>query len=150
MNVSTPIAFSADLTANTTALTGLTPSTTYYVRVRAENGDLFMTAFSVPGSTVTLQASAPSGLTGTALGVSSISWTWSSVANASSYNLYMATSTATLIANVASPSYNEIGLSTNIAYGRVVTAVVSASGKSVIGELADDLYARRHAGNAAV
>src|SRR5262249_21421703 len=52
--VSTPIAFSSGFTANTTTFFGLLPATTYYVRVRAENGNNFATAFSARGSTVTL------------------------------------------------------------------------------------------------
>ena len=54
-------------------------------------------------------------LTGVAQGVSSITWTWNSVVGASSYNLYIASSPSTLIANITSgTSYNDINLSTNV------------------------------------
>ena len=43
---STPVAFSDHFTANTTTFIGLSPATTYYVRVRAENGQFFLTDFS--------------------------------------------------------------------------------------------------------
>ena len=109
----------------------LTSGTTYYLRIRAANGDGFLTGFLGPVSTQTL-SDPPTGLFGTALGVSSITWQWNSVVGASSYNLYMATSPTTLIANINSgTTYNEVGLSTNVAYGRVVTAV-NAGGESAL------------------
>src|SRR5439155_11080790 len=61
---------------------------------------------------------------GTALGVSSISWTWGAITGAQTYNLYYAT--GTLVASgLTGTSTNEVGLSTNIAYGRQLTAVVN-------------------------
>ena len=123
---STPIAFSDNFTANTTDFTGLSSGTTYYVRIRAINGDsLFTTPFSVVNSTRTQGAGAPDGFSGTALGVSSVSWNWNTVSGAGSYNLYMASSPATLVqSGIAGPPYEETGLSTNTAYGRVVTAMI--------------------------
>ena len=123
-DVSTPIAFTDGFLTNTTTFVSLTPSTTYYIRVRAQNGDLFASAFSASGSTRTLNVPVPQNLIGTALGVSSISWTWSSVTGASSYNVYEATSTSTLVGTSGTNSFFDINLSTNIAYGRVVTAIV--------------------------
>src|SRR5207245_2112681 len=122
--VSTPVIFGA-FTGTTTSFTSLSPATTYYVRVRAENGDLISTAFSLTGSTVTLPTPPPNSLSGAAQGVSSITWTWSSVTGASSYNLYQATSSALVQSAIVGLSVTEVGLATNTAYGRRVTAIVS-------------------------
>ncbi len=59
-----------------------------------------------------------------ALGSSSITWTWNPVVNATSYNVYLATSPSTLVASVSVSSDTEIGLAINTLYGRTVTAVV--------------------------
>ena len=121
-NFSTPIAFASFL-SGTTTFTGLTPSTMYAVRVRAENGDGVASGFSAIDSTQTLTAP-PAHFAGTALGVSSISWTWDAVSGASSYSVYPASNPAVPIATVGSPGWIETGLSTNTAYGRVVTVTV--------------------------
>jgi hypothetical protein len=124
--VSTPIALTDGFLNNTTTFVNLSPATTYYVRVRAENGDVkFVTGFSLTGSTVTLGVPAPAGLSGTAQGVSSITWNWGAVSGASSYNLRVASAPATIIASgMATNTFTETGLSTNTAYGRVVTAII--------------------------
>ncbi len=54
VGLSTPVTFAAALTANTTTLTNLSPLTTYYVRVRARNGDGIPTNFLTIASTRTL------------------------------------------------------------------------------------------------
>jgi|GEM_PF-1055737 len=48
-------------------------------------------------------SSAPQNFTATTRGISSMTWTWDSVARASSYNVYYGTNPARLAANVASP-----------------------------------------------
>ena len=106
-------------------LFNLIPATTYYFRVRAANGDGFLTAFSTTNSTATLTVPPPTGLTGTALSVSTISWTWNPVADAQSYNVYPASNPVSPIGNVLSPAWIETGLSTNTAYGLQVTAIIS-------------------------
>ena len=104
----------------------LTPSTTYYLRVRAINGDsMWITTFSVIGSTRTLDVPPPTNLVGVALGVSSISWTWSTVTGAQSYNVYPASNPVLPLVNVSTSPWVELGLSTNTAYGVQVTAVVN-------------------------
>jgi len=124
--VSTPIVLTDHFTGNTTNVVNLLVGTTYYVRLRAANGDGFVSAFSVTGSTQTLSIALPMNFRGTALGISSISWTWDSVPGASSYNIYMATSPATVLNTVGTNSWIETGLSTNTAYGRAATAIVGS------------------------
>jgi len=69
-------------------------------------------------------ANPPSGFTGIALGVSSISWTWNAVTAATSYRLYDADAPTTLITSVAINNFIETGLSPSTTYRRVVTAIV--------------------------
>jgi fibronectin type 3 domain-containing protein len=128
---STPIQITSAFINTTTTFTGLASGTTYYFRIRAANGDGFLTDFLGPVSTQTL-SDPPTNLKGTAQGVSSITWTWDSVTGASAYNLYIASSPATLIGTINSgTSYDDVNLSTNTAYGRVVTAV-NAGGQSAL------------------
>src|SRR5439155_8876378 len=123
--VATPVPFGA-FTLNTTDFVNLIPATTYYFRVRAANGDGFATGFSLAGSTLTLPVPAPAIVNGTALGVSSISWTWSAVTGAQSYNVYSASSPTTALGSgLGAPTFNETGLSTNTAYGIQVSAFVN-------------------------
>jgi len=126
--VSTPIAFTDSFILGTTNFIGLSPGTTYYLRIRAENGAVagagIPTAFSTTASTVTMPTPSPASLAGSALGVSSINWTWNSVTGASSYNFYNATDDSLLQANITSP-YAEINLSTNTPYGRKIAAVLN-------------------------
>ena len=71
------------------ALGGLLPYTTYYVRVRAYNGDGVPTSFSVAPSTRTnVPPPLAPALSAAALGVSSVSWTWNDVEHESGYRLY--------------------------------------------------------------
>ena len=145
--ISTPIAFSANFTANTTTFMNLQPSTTYYFRVRAENGNSLVTAFSVVGDTRTLDAyRRPQGSRERRLACRSISWNWSTVPGATAYRVYEATSTATLIAQVGTNTFNEIGLSTNTAYGRRRVGAHRRQRKPVVGER-DDVYAGGRAGS---
>lgn len=67
-------------------------------------------------------ASAPAGFTGTALGVSSITWTWTAQTKAVSYKI-LNSADAVLIASgtsVASPSYTWTGRSSSTLYGILV------------------------------
>jgi kumamolisin len=69
---------------------------------------------------------APQNLTATALGTSSITWTWGSVAGAASYAFYP--STGGLAMKIGATSLTQTGLSANTAYGASVAAVTSSTG----------------------
>src|SRR5205823_3987453 len=98
---------------STLTIGNLTPATTYYFRAGTLNWNTVYNFVTV-GSTPTLPVPAPI-LSGTALGVSSISWTWSTIAGAQTYNLYYAT--GTLVAGgLTGTGTAEVGLSTNVAY----------------------------------
>lgn len=53
--ISTPVAFSSSFSAATVTVTGLSPGTTYFFRVRARNGDGVIAAFGASNSTATLR-----------------------------------------------------------------------------------------------
>ncbi len=77
---------------------------------------------------------APSGLTATTLGVSSLTFAWSAVSGASSYNISYATNPASLIAASASPSFIFTGLSPNFNTGVSVAAVnLQGQGSASVG-----------------
>jgi len=97
---------------------------TYWFRAGALNWN-YQPNFVMVGSTLTTVAgvAAPTGLGGTASTPASINWTWNLVTGATGYHLYLATSTATLIAMTPALSYLETGLSANTTYSLVVTAV---------------------------
>jgi hypothetical protein len=69
----------------------LLPLTTYYIRVRAKNANGVLTVFDQVVSTRT-RIGAPDTPFGSALGISSVSWTWNPVPGAASYRIYTATS----------------------------------------------------------
>jgi len=103
--------------------TGLAQGTTYYGRVRAVNADAVPTAYAaaaLPALTqVLLPSGQVSGLSGAALGVSSINWGWNSgtVTMADYYALY--TGPGVLISTIsfaASAAYAQTGLGPNSAH----------------------------------
>lgn len=71
----------------------------------------------------------PTGLSGTALGVSSITWTWSAVTGADAYSLYYATNPASRLASVSALTYTQTALQTNTTTG----VIVKGSGAGVDG-----------------
>ena len=121
--------------ATTTVLTalasapvaGLTPSTSYYFQVSARN-DAGQLSAPVQLYFPTMPET-PADLAGEATGAGSIVWTWTPVPTASSYRIYPATDTGTLLAVSASPYFLETGLSTNTQNG-VVVSVVNLAGES--------------------
>ncbi len=96
----------------------LTPSTSYYFRVRALGFGGAYTGFDSAVSTATLPPApaVPGTPSGFALGTTSVSWNWSAAAYAASYKLYRASSLS-LLASTASTAYFDAGLATNTAYG---------------------------------
>ena len=85
-----------------------------------------MLSYVFVDSTRTLDVPTPAELAGSALGVSSISWTWDAFSGIPgiSYNVYQATSPATRIYSGALNSFIETGLSTNTANGVAVSAML--------------------------
>ncbi|MEK9145205.1 MAG: fibronectin type III domain-containing protein, partial [Elusimicrobiota bacterium] len=106
------------------SFSGLSPKTTYYLRVRAINGGAVFTDFSAAASTRTKPSlpSAPGTPSGISPGPSSIAWTWPAAADAELYKVYQASSPATLVAASTAPAVVLTALSTNTAYGIVVRA----------------------------
>lgn len=121
---STPIGFSTGLTVVSTGLTGLAPATTHQFRVRAQSPGGTVTDFAPIFTTVTI----PSGLpapTGAALGISSISWTWSNAGPAASYRLHRP-DLGTLVAMTTVPFLVQTGLQTDSATGLLVEPFTAA------------------------
>ncbi|HAZ08215.1 MAG TPA: hypothetical protein DCZ01_06785 [Elusimicrobia bacterium] len=92
------------------------PTGWYHIRVGANGvyseGTLVQAGPAKP-------ASAPTGLTGTVLGISSISWTWSGPAGVDGYNVYRS-SDGVFIGTAAAASFIETGLPPNTACGVLV------------------------------
>lgn len=115
-----------------TTFTGLTAGTAYAIRVRAINHGGTPTSFDSSVSTTTNPEApgTPGTPSGTVLGHSSITWTWTAASNALTYNVYQASSPATLIATgVNGTGVTIVNLSTNSA-NAVKVAGVNGSGES--------------------
>lgn len=112
---STPIAFTDTFTQNATHLLNLDPATTYYFRIQAQNGDAVETAFTTVVSTPT-RPDDLTGLTTTAVNVTSISWSWDSAGPAASYRVFSATSDE-IIADLNVTTFDQTGLSSNTLNG---------------------------------
>jgi len=111
--------------ATSIAIAGIAPSTTYFIEVGSLNWN-FSPNFASSISTVTLAGGglpAPTGLTGFSPTPTSINWSWSIVGGATQYNLYLASSTATLVVSTTTNAWSETGLSANIPVGLVVSAL---------------------------
>ncbi|TPW18889.1 MAG: hypothetical protein FD126_3235, partial [Elusimicrobia bacterium] len=113
------------VSTSTALAEGLSAGTTYYFKVRASGHAGHLSAFDAVVSTLTLPAvpGAPQTLTGAALGVSSVSLSWTPVSGALSYVVYLASNTAAVVGSTTAPPFSRAGLSTNTAYGMVVAAV---------------------------
>ena len=114
------------LAANTTTYGSLSGGTTYYFQVKLSTES--EAAYSINRiSTATLSAPAPSvptGFSGTALGVSSISWSWNDVSGETGYRVIPSTSNTSLSGNLSANStvWIETGLTINTSYSRKVVA----------------------------
>lgn len=118
-------------------ITGLAPSTTYFVTVRAINNHRKGPRSAEVSATTTATTPAPtipavpSGVTATA-GTNQVTVSWTAVSGATSYSLYWSTTTGvtttngTKIGDIANPPAVHTGLTDNTTYFYVVTAVNSA------------------------
>ncbi|MEI7529770.1 MAG: hypothetical protein WCK76_12605, partial [Elusimicrobiota bacterium] len=113
-------------------LTGLAEGTTYYGRVRAVSVGGIPTAYAyTSGTAVTLVYPRPpsgtvAGISGSALGVSSISWTWNAgtIVSAEQYSLYSASGVfVATIPFVSSAAYTRAGLEPNTAYRLLIAGM---------------------------
>ncbi|OIO07649.1 MAG: hypothetical protein AUJ52_09865 [Elusimicrobia bacterium CG1_02_63_36] len=114
LNVSTPFAFADTLTGTTTDLVSLAGGTTYYVRMRAQNGNLVRTAFSAVLSTPTNIAPVTT-ISGVGVGVSSIVFSWNSGGPSAQYRVFPSTGGPALT-TVATSSVAVTGLSPNTTF----------------------------------
>lgn len=127
-----PVLASSQTKASQAVISGLAPSTTYYFRAAAADRIGRATAFSPVASTKTASVvlTAPLGVSGTALGVSSVTWSWNPVAGATSYDLYSASATspgAYFAAGFAGTEYIQSGLAANTSYTvRIAAADIEA------------------------
>jgi hypothetical protein len=119
-------------TEKSATISGLTASTTYYLRVNAINGDNIL-APSTNTIVVRTLSPPPGNLTGTPQGVSSITWAWDSVDGATGYKFY--TSTGGPPIETAGPALTQTELSTNTAYGGRVS-VVNTGGEGAASAMA--------------
>lgn len=115
-------------TATNATASGLTASTTYYLRVNAQNGNNILAASSNTLIAQTLPPP-PTSFAGALQGVSSITWTWDSVGGATQYKFYPSTGGAAVA--LTNPAFIQIKLSTNTAYSGRVSAV-NAGGESAL------------------
>ncbi|MBI2363146.1 MAG: fibronectin type III domain-containing protein, partial [Elusimicrobia bacterium] len=122
-------ASAATTTASGLSVEGLSPGTTYAFRVRALNADLVATAYSASASTQTRPAlpGLPGVPSGSAVGVSSIQWTWAAASDAAAYRVFSASSPSDLVGSVTVPPFFQTGLSPNS------TAAVLAAGVNPTG-----------------
>ncbi|MGD9642074.1 MAG: NosD domain-containing protein [Elusimicrobiales bacterium] len=109
-------------TARAFVLYGLPGDTPYYFKARAINADGIATAYTAAAVIATLpqlpqRAAFPSGA---AAGWSAITWTWTSLANVDSYNVYYASAPGTLIGSTPGPTFSQEGLLPNATYSILV------------------------------
>ncbi|MDR0645029.1 MAG: fibronectin type III domain-containing protein [Treponema sp.] len=105
--------------------TGLSPNTTYYYKVSASNDSGEGAQSSTYGSATT-NVAAPSGVTATAAGSTSITVSWDAVNGASRYYVYRSESSGGTYTQIGSyttaTSYTNTGLSPNTEYHYKVAA----------------------------
>ncbi|MCB4790294.1 MAG: T9SS type A sorting domain-containing protein [Elusimicrobia bacterium] len=128
--------FSNKLTTLNYTNTGLLPSTTYWYKVRAYNGDGVPTTFDLMFSTVTNPAppNCPQKFIGTALSTSSIKWAWTKPNPPNSENGFrIRSSTGALVSRVSAntTAYVENKLAVNTRYSRYAESYnITASSRS--------------------
>lgn len=141
-NISTPVAFSqtSPFTPTTTDFYGLPASATFYVRVRAMNGDGSFEAQSSSGGGVSTAFApsasggvfytdplAPPGVSGTADSTDQITWTWNHVPTVQSYTVLDEDSSVLQASVTGARSYTRgPGLTQNTRYGIMLAATNGA------------------------
>ncbi|MBI4370288.1 MAG: fibronectin type III domain-containing protein, partial [Elusimicrobia bacterium] len=133
------IVASGALTSNSTFYTGLSSDTSYYfqVKVSSEIDAAFSLNQISTRTTVdpSVSVSTPGSFAGSALGVSSIVWTWSDVSNETGFRVIdLSSSNLSGDLTVDRSSWTETSLSTNTIYRRRVVAfngVVAATSSIV-------------------
>lgn len=114
---------------------GLAVATTYYFKVRTVSNAGPVSVFDSVVSTMTLGAApgTPGTPTGTALGISSITWVWTAASGATSHRVFPTTATATILSTLTSPTttFTYTGLVSNSTFS-IVVAGVNANGQGVL------------------
>lgn len=114
---------------------GLTAATTYYFKVRTVSNAGPVSVFDSVVSTQTLGAApgTPGTPTGTALGISSITWVWTAASGATSHRVFPTTATAVMLSSMTAPTTTFIytGLVSNSTFS-IVVAGVNGNGQGVL------------------
>ncbi|MBI5245512.1 MAG: right-handed parallel beta-helix repeat-containing protein [Elusimicrobia bacterium] len=104
--------------------TGLSPNVPYYARASySPSGPFTILGTAMPA----LLPGPPGAPSGTALGVSSIAWTWSAASDAVGYRILQASNLGAQLGTSAVPHFEQIALATNTAYG-IVAGATNPSG----------------------
>jgi hypothetical protein len=107
---------------------------TYYLRVRTfDNAGNYSAPITLFIAKYSGSGTPPDNLLGQVQGVSSITWSWGSVAGATEYRFYP--STAIVYTPVAGLNITQTALSTNTSYGASVSAFVGGAETSLTGPL---------------
>jgi hypothetical protein len=120
VGVTTREALASDFTASSVGFTGLQTGTTYYVRVRAFNGqasDTYGGVGTAFANGIFVTDAGPPTLSGTPLSNSSIRWSWTTVPGANGYTLYDTPTSAVLFGpDGAGVTFTSATLSVNTRY----------------------------------
>lgn len=144
--------FAASTTTLVQPLTGLLPATTYQFRVRALNQEQIASANSAAASTVTeLPLPGPPGTpVGTAVGISSLTWSWTAASAAGSYSIRPSTEPETILAESSTDTFTLTGLPPNTTFSVMVAARNgTGQGPSSLGSAAVYTLARPPSGTSA-
>ncbi len=116
------VAASSSTVATTATVSGLLPFTTYYLQVQAVNFVVIATSWTQLGSTTTFPIpQAVQNLQAAMVGVTSITWSWGSVAGSTSYNFNPSSGGPPI--SLSTTNLTLTGLFPNSVYGGSVSAV---------------------------